>query len=40
MSANQASADRIEQQLRLGAPRSRVWRAHTDPKEFSRQVGG
>lgn len=28
------NADRIEKQIFLKAPRSRVWRALTDPKEF------
>jgi len=29
-----SSMDRIEKQVRLKAPRSRVWRALTDPEEF------
>jgi len=33
------STDRIERQIQLRAPRSRVWRALTDPKEFGAWFG-
>lgn len=33
------STDRIEQQLLLHAPRARVWRALTDPRQFSEWFG-
>jgi uncharacterized protein YndB with AHSA1/START domain len=34
-----ASTDRIERQIRLEHPRSRVWRALTDYREFNRWFG-
>lgn len=34
-----ATADRIEKQIRLRAPRSRVWRALTTPKELGSWFG-
>jgi uncharacterized protein YndB with AHSA1/START domain len=34
-----AAADRIEKQIRLRAPRARVWRALTDPEEFGAWFG-
>lgn len=34
-----ANADRIEKQVRLRAPRSRVWRAIADAKEFGAWFG-
>ena len=34
-----SSTDRIEQQVRLSAPRARVWRALTDPQEFGKWFG-
>lgn len=34
-----ASTDRIEKQIELAAPRSRVWRALTDVKEFNAWFG-
>jgi uncharacterized protein YndB with AHSA1/START domain len=33
------TADRIEKQIVIKAPRSRVWRALTDPKEFGAWFG-
>jgi uncharacterized protein YndB with AHSA1/START domain len=39
MSAIQTSTDRIEKQIRLTAPRARVWRALTDAREFGRWFG-
>ena len=33
------NTDRIEKQIRLSAPRSRVWRALTDPQEFGQWFG-
>ena len=37
--SSQSSTDRIEQQVRLSAPRARVWRALTDPQEFGKWFG-
>ena len=37
--ANTASTDRIEKQLTLAAPRSRVWRALTDVAQFNTWFG-
>jgi uncharacterized protein YndB with AHSA1/START domain len=34
-----ANSDRIEKQIQLSAPRSRVWRALTDPQEFGQWFG-
>lgn len=34
-----SSTDRIERKVRLEAPRSRVWRALTDSREFGRWFG-
>jgi uncharacterized protein YndB with AHSA1/START domain len=39
MSATMSSTDRIEQQIQLDFPRSRVWRALTDAQEFGRWFG-
>jgi uncharacterized protein YndB with AHSA1/START domain len=39
MPQNQTSTDRIEKQIRLSAPRSRVWRALTDTREFGQWFG-
>lgn len=39
MSNNSSSTDRIEKQVTLDAPRSRVWRALTDVKQFSAWFG-
>jgi uncharacterized protein YndB with AHSA1/START domain len=39
MSPSQTSTDRIEKQVRLSAPRARVWRALTDPREFGQWFG-
>jgi len=39
MSQSQTSTDRIEKQIRLSAPRARVWRALTDPQEFGQWFG-
>jgi uncharacterized protein YndB with AHSA1/START domain len=39
MSTVITNTDRIEKQIRLAAPRSRVWRALTDPNEFSQWFG-
>ena len=39
MSAIQTSTDRIEKQIRLRAPRARVWRALTDTREFGQWFG-
>lgn len=39
MSANQSSTDRIEKRVRLSVPRSRVWRALTDTREFGQWFG-
>ena len=36
---SQTSTDRIEQQVRLSAPRARVWRALTDMAEFGQWFG-
>ena len=33
------SPDRIEKRVRLDAPRARVWRALTDPREFGQWFG-
>jgi uncharacterized protein YndB with AHSA1/START domain len=35
----QSSSDRIEKEVRLPTPRSRVWRALTDPKQFGEWFG-
>jgi uncharacterized protein YndB with AHSA1/START domain len=35
----ETSTDRIEKEVVLRAPRSRVWRAITDPREFSKWFG-
>src|SRR5262245_36938640 len=37
--ATTITPDRIEKQIVLGAPRSRVWRALTDPNEFGTWFG-
>jgi uncharacterized protein YndB with AHSA1/START domain len=34
-----SSTDRIERKIRLSAPRSRVWRALTNPVEFGAWFG-
>ena len=34
-----STTDRIEKEIRLDSPRSRVWRALTDAKEFGRWFG-
>src|SRR5450755_2460520 len=39
MSPSQTSSDRIEKQVRLSAPRARVWRALTDTREFGQWFG-
>jgi uncharacterized protein YndB with AHSA1/START domain len=39
MSTSPASTDRIEKQIRLNAPRARVWRALTDTREFGQWFG-
>jgi uncharacterized protein YndB with AHSA1/START domain len=39
MSLSQAAGDRIEKQIRLVAPRARVWRALTDTREFGQWFG-
>jgi uncharacterized protein YndB with AHSA1/START domain len=39
MSPSQTSTDRIEKQVRLSAPRARVWRALTDTREFGQWFG-
>lgn len=39
MPATSTSTDRIEKQLILDAPRSRVWRALTDVSEFNKWFG-
>jgi uncharacterized protein YndB with AHSA1/START domain len=39
MTLHQSSTDRIEKQVRLSAPRSRVWRALTDTREFGQWFG-
>lgn len=39
MSTTTQSTDRIEKQITLDAPRSRVWRALTDAKQFSTWFG-
>lgn len=39
MSNNSSSTDRIEKQVTLDAPRSRVWRALTDVKQFGAWFG-
>jgi uncharacterized protein YndB with AHSA1/START domain len=39
MPSTTTSTDRIEKQIRLDSPRSRVWRALTDTKEFGRWFG-
>jgi uncharacterized protein YndB with AHSA1/START domain len=39
MPSNQSSTDRIEKQIRLKAPRARVWRVLTDPGEFGQWFG-
>ena len=39
MSPSQTSTDRIEKQIRLSAPRARVWRALTDTREFGQWFG-
>jgi uncharacterized protein YndB with AHSA1/START domain len=39
MTLRHSSTDRIEKQVRLSAPRSRVWRALTDTREFGRWFG-
>lgn len=39
MTLQQSSTDRIEKQVRLSAPRSRVWRALTDTREFGQWFG-
>ncbi len=39
MTLHQGSTDRIEKQVRLSAPRSRVWRALTDTREFGQWFG-
>jgi uncharacterized protein YndB with AHSA1/START domain len=39
MSTAQTSTDRIEKQTRLSAPRARIWRALTDPREFGQWFG-
>jgi uncharacterized protein YndB with AHSA1/START domain len=36
---NRSDTDRIERQVLLRAPRSRVWRALTDPREFGTWFG-
>ena len=38
-SAGTSSTDRIERQIRLSSPRSRVWRALTDAREFGKWFG-
>lgn len=38
-SPHQNSTDRIERQVRLSAPRARVWRALTDTREFGQWFG-
>jgi uncharacterized protein YndB with AHSA1/START domain len=39
MPATTTSTDRIEKQIQLSSPRSRVWRALTDAKEFGAWFG-
>lgn len=39
MSPSQTSTDRIEKEIRLSAPRARVWRALTDTREFGQWFG-
>jgi uncharacterized protein YndB with AHSA1/START domain len=39
MSLTQTGTDRIERQVRLVAPRARVWRALTDTREFGQWFG-
>jgi uncharacterized protein YndB with AHSA1/START domain len=39
MSAIRTSTDSIEKQIRLRAPRARVWRALTDTREFGQWFG-
>ena len=39
MPTTMSSTDRIEQQIQLDFPRSRVWRALTDAREFGRWFG-
>jgi uncharacterized protein YndB with AHSA1/START domain len=39
MSPSQTGMDRIEKQVRLKAPRARVWRALTDMREFGTWFG-
>jgi uncharacterized protein YndB with AHSA1/START domain len=39
MSLSQVGTDRIEKQIRLVAPRARVWRALTDTREFGQWFG-
>lgn len=38
-SSTASSTDRIERQVQLNSPRSRVWRALTDAKEFGKWFG-
>lgn len=39
MPTSPTSTDRIEKQIRLNAPRARVWRALTDAREFGQWFG-
>ncbi|GAC1657598.1 MAG: SRPBCC family protein [Gemmatimonadaceae bacterium] len=39
MSSSMISTDRIEKQIRLTSPRSRVWRALTDSRQFGKWFG-
>jgi uncharacterized protein YndB with AHSA1/START domain len=39
MTTTTSSSDRIEKQIRLRAPRKRVWRALTDAREFGQWFG-